>query len=60
MMSEGTTRNKYSSLEKYNKLYLVASRWMFIDIDTKGTDAEFYCTLQNRRTTNMANFDDIS
>jgi hypothetical protein len=28
-----TTRNMYSSLQKYNKLYKVAYCWTIIDID---------------------------
>ena len=31
-MGGGTTRNIYSSLRKYNKLYIVASCWTIIDI----------------------------
>jgi hypothetical protein len=27
-----TTRNMYSSLQKYNKLYIVVSYWTIIDI----------------------------
>jgi hypothetical protein len=31
MMGEVTTQNIYSSLQKYNKLYTVASGWTIID-----------------------------
>ena len=31
MMGEGTTRNMQRGLQKYNKLYIVASRWTIID-----------------------------
>ena len=38
VMGEGTTRNMYSSLQKYNKLYIVASCWTVTSIDSKSTD----------------------
>jgi len=31
LMGGVTTRNMYSSLQKYNKLYIVASCWTIID-----------------------------
>ena len=32
-MGRVTTRNVYSSLKKYNKMYIVASCWTIIDIE---------------------------
>jgi len=32
-----TARNMYSSLQKYNKLYIVSSCWTIIDTDIQAT-----------------------
>jgi len=33
-----TNQNMYSSLQKYKKLYIVASCWTIIGIDSRGTN----------------------
>ena len=55
MMGGVTTRNMYSSLQKYNKLYIVASCWTIIDVYS----IECHFLLHSYQESNDIKFTDI-